>query len=458
MTTSSSKTGKNLIENYKVNIELPDSLPCPLQLNSNPKLSKSQEYFDNDTLFGSDDDSDDIIFAHQESSKVKEHSNSRSGRSSQHSKESSTPKRRKRTNFVSPVKKGSPQSKKSSIIWDDSDDEDLKRIETTYRDPDFAQYQDSSDTDDDNIKPRINDESWNSSSPVQDSPPNGFAIKLPNAISPPKSPGIENPRLLKAKQKLSNRIYSPPNGVPQPSPPSSPVPRNRPYIRRGTPPQDKRVKTDNLGSDTTVSDSNITGDEQSENIIKKGEAKLDVKAAEHQEDSLSIGQILKYTISIEIKNKLGFPRYFFKIFNENDALFSFKTKKIVDNQSIFIEKGSDPHISSENAEGVILIANNIKDFSLRGKSLQGKELITLRILEKDHIKLFWYNSESQTQSTSLKAIFTKGSIETVDIVDGKKNIWAKFTLLSSNTFTSECFSRFDPMSIITIAFVLFVNK
>lgn len=455
---SPSKSGKNIIRDFTVIIELPDTIPSPILLDKESR-SKSQSSFFVDEGLSLDDDSDDLFFAHNTSPKAKHKSRTKLSQNSVNSDKASTPTRKRRGNPSTGTKKKPKFTNLSCPNSIDSDDE-IKKIETTYSMPDMKDYEDSDK--EENFEININKENWQSEQkPMSVSMP----LRPPPAISPPRGNYGENPRLMKARLKASkiDASNSGASASPVPSPPSSPVQRVRPYIRRGAPHPDHAMKIDSptvTQSDNTISEGSIFTDDQNSSGAVEEQKNSSQPTPENsvQPKQTDFNSKKNYTISYEVKkNKLGASRKYCKIFENSEALFSIKTKNSIDNTTIEIQKGSDPHISGGGSHGIIIVANDEKDFSLRETSEYSPELLTFRYVEKDRYRLYLHEFENRP-TLNLKATIRLNELQTIDFTEENYGLFIKLTFLNPTTISVQCSPSIDPKRLLTIAFALFVNK
>ncbi|EAX94531.1 hypothetical protein TVAG_429730 [Trichomonas vaginalis G3] len=352
-------------------------------------------------------------------------------------------------------------------------------------------------------KPKINEVDWNSKeqpkqtviiikppepiSETHDTPKIPLQIRPPSADKPmPSLPRTHaaaiNPRLLKARPKpptLLANVRAPENPECE-RPLSAPDNERMPvYVRPGQRPASYssqnqepvkiEIKSENKPEEKKEEEKKPQiefVEPDNENVIAKGST--DQIEYILSSKKLSQGKRKKeekthYTVSFESKMHLGMVRNYVRIFENCEPLFSLKTKKTKEDKEIAVCKGHDAHINSSNKDGIIIVANNATDFSLREGSNIGTELVTVRTnlpdgKSKSRNRIFVHNLENSKASVGLTGFVEENQINKMSFKDGHDNIWIKLTFLGSNTINAECNKYIDPMRCLTICFALFTAK
>lgn len=331
-------------------------------------------------------------------------------------------------------------------------------------------------------------------------PPEGQPRLL---LLPPSQHDAVNPRLLRAKPKSNslNVLIRAPENPPPLRPPSAPDNIRHPCIKRpGLRPTSKSVQASDSSYDKKVQDPVIivTPQEESKSETQKSheEIKSENKTAEKAEtqkpeiefvdadvivkgatdqieniiSSKKISErkkkreaLSKYTVSFESKAHMGMVRNYVRIFENDEPLYSLKTKKSVDGKEIVVTKGHEAHISSANKDGIIIVANESCDFSLREGSNIGTELVTIRFVPNGSNnemiqRIFLHNMDDHRSPVVLTGSIEENKVNTIVFKDGSDFTWLKATFLGSNTMNVESVKSIGPMRCLAISLALFTYK
>ncbi|EAY14057.1 hypothetical protein TVAG_478820 [Trichomonas vaginalis G3] len=186
-----------------------------------------------------------------------------------------------------------------------------------------------------------------------------------------------------------------------------------------------------------------------------------------------------YRFEIDNKITIRGKRIHFQLTKSGSPLFHAKTKSRTGTEEIQISKGTESHFSGDNFEGVILIGNDNKSFSLRRHDRYAKDVCTIIFAfhesEKKPRMMSLYNFESENGIP--KELFTRpyiavdgkwmirvknrsatSSIKNCVIVDTQDKEWIIVLKKEDNVLSIEASPLFDPLVVFAVGIASYLCK
>lgn len=203
--------------------------------------------------------------------------------------------------------------------------------------------------------------------------------------------------------------------------------------------------------------------------VKTDPVKIHTKTSKTADTHTSVenkrSDYISYKIVCKKKLKINGMRKFFSFFRDDTLLYTAKWKSKASTE-IVISTNPTPHLSGQ-AEAILLIGNDFKDFSLREKNKHGTEILTNRFFNSENhrnmaVTFFNMNSNGDLSLYSTRNRDFNGreivpSIKNETLAELKQNIISIYIWKSAkNTLNIDAKPNFNVCDLFAIAISSFV--
>ena len=151
----------------------------------------------------------------------------------------------------------------------------------------------------------------------------------------------------------------------------------------------------------------------------------------------------------------GFRTYFY-IKNDFEILYSMKMKGSPIDSTYFIDNGSETHLSSKTHNSILIIANQLRDFSLRENSIVGSELLTIRYFYPIKNNIYFYNLKNKQNIILIGKWINDKILEFSKQNKNKK--WIILNYLNKSTIELKCLSIIDSLRCFSIGISFLIGE